>query len=289
MTTVVEAKAISIKRPNSNRTYSPPKTHSPASCGFSPKPHHGSAPVDHAKRELDCVQPVPQWKRVLDVLCILISLPIVLSLIGGVALWIRMMSHGPALFKQERIGRNGKKFTLYKFRSMYLNADRRRHGNHFRDLVKRDCPMRKLDMLSDSRLIPGGCLLRASGLDELPQLLNVFLGEMSLVGPRPCLVEEYRFFTSKQRRRFEVLPGLTGIWQVNGKNTVSFSEMNAMDVIYVKHASPAVDLGIMLRTPTILGGQMVQAVDQYFAARKAKRNRSYHGSSVSGLTAHRIG
>lgn len=125
--------------------------------------------------------------------------------------------------------------------------------------------MVKLDLLCDSRLIPGGCLLRAAGLDELPQLLNVLRGEMSLVGPRPCLPQEFAYFSEQQRERFKALPGLTGSWQVSGKNESTFSEMNAMDIHYVQRASFVMDLGIMLRTPSVLIHQMSQALQQKIA------------------------
>jgi lipopolysaccharide/colanic/teichoic acid biosynthesis glycosyltransferase len=195
----------------------------------------------------------------MDVFCILLSLPFVLPLMAVVALWIKLVSRGPAIFRQERIGRNGKRFTLYKFRSMHLNADASRHSRHFIKLVETNSPMVKLDLLCDSRLIPMGCLLRAAGLDELPQLWNVLRGEMSLVGPRPCLPAEYRFFTRPQRVRFQALPGLTGIWQTQGKDLCTFTEMNAMDAHYVRNASLLLDVFLMLRTPLALLRQMRMA------------------------------
>jgi lipopolysaccharide/colanic/teichoic acid biosynthesis glycosyltransferase len=103
-------------------------------------------------------------------------------------------------------------------------------------------------------------LLRAAGLDELPQLLNVLKGEMSLVGPRPCLPQEYGYFSESHRERFNVLPGLTGLWQVSAKNRATFSEMNAMDIDYVRTASLGLDLSIILRTPAALLLQMWQAI-----------------------------
>lgn len=206
--------------------------------------------------------PELRWKRGLDLFCIAISLPLIFPLIILIVFWIRLVSRGPSLFRQERIGQDGKRFMLYKFRSMKLNASTNRHERHLLNLVRSDGRMTKLDLLCDSRLIPGGCLLRAAGLDELPQLFNVIRGEMSLVGPRPCLTREYVLFTPKQRERFDVLPGLTGNWQVNGKNQSTFSEMNAMDIDYVHHASLALDLEIMMRTPSVLFLQMRQSLQQ---------------------------
>jgi lipopolysaccharide/colanic/teichoic acid biosynthesis glycosyltransferase len=193
-------------------------------------------------------------------LCVVASLPFALPLIGLVALWIRLVSHGPALFRQQRIGLGGRNFTLYKFRTMRQGASTAHHEAHVERLVESDQPMIKLDCLGDSRLIPGGRFLRMAGLDELPQFLNVFRGEMSLVGPRPCLTEEYGFFTSSQRERFTVLPGLTGLWQVMGKNRTTFREMNAMDVHYARRSSPLLDVVIVLRTPLALIQQMADCL-----------------------------
>lgn len=202
------------------------------------------------------------WKRVLDVFLVVLSLPFVVPLMIVIVLWIRLVSRGPALFRQERIGWDGNRFVLYKFRSMKLGCGTSPHEVYLENLIISNSPMIKLDLVCDLRVIPGGCLLRSAGLDELPQLLNVLRGEMSLVGPRPCLPEEYRFFSEKQRERFKVLPGLTGIWQVNGKNRTTFREMNHMDVYYVNHASLTLDLQIMMKTPSALLLQMWQASQQ---------------------------
>lgn len=202
------------------------------------------------------------WKRVFDVSCILICFPFVLSLLVLLVAWIRLVSSGPALFRQERIGKDGKRFVLYKLRTMKMNAGTGRHENHVKRLVESNSPMIKLDLLCDSRLILGGCMLRAAGLDEMPQLLNVLRGEMSLVGPRPCLPAEYAFFSDRQRERFKALPGLTGSWQVSGKNQTTFNEMNLLDIDYARNSSPILDLQIILRTPWALLLQMSEAFQQ---------------------------
>jgi lipopolysaccharide/colanic/teichoic acid biosynthesis glycosyltransferase len=226
----------------------------------------------------------------LDVFCILATLPLTLPLIVAVAAWIKLVSRGPALFKQERIGRNGHRFVLYKFRSMQVDADTGRHFRHFRNLVRSDSPMVKLDLLCDPRLIPGGCFLRSAGLDELPQLFNILRGEMSLVGPRPCLPEELRFFTPAQRVRFEVLPGLTGIWQVLGKGVSTFNQMNSMDASYVRLSSLGLDLHLMIRTPVALVRQMREAL-----RRRSQRSagesglRSSDGVALTGYSTQRLG
>jgi lipopolysaccharide/colanic/teichoic acid biosynthesis glycosyltransferase len=114
--------------------------------------------------------------------------------------------------------------------------------------MEEDCPMTKLDAAGDPRLIAGGRFLRASGLDELPQIFNVLRGEMSLVGPRPCLPHEFARYGAWQQERVNALPGLTGFWQVNGKNKTSFSEMIAMDIFYARNMSLGLDLRIILKT-----------------------------------------
>ena len=148
--------------------------------------------------------------------------------------------------------------------------------------------MVKLDLLCDSRLIPGGCLLRATGLDELPQLFNILRGDMSLVGPRPCLPEEYQYFSRIQRVRFRALPGLTGIWQTQGKHLVTFIEMNAMDARYVQQASPWLDFTIILRTPIAVFGQMRLAYLRHRAAKQAIAEDSA-AEQLAALRTERLG
>ena len=211
---------------------------------------------------------VPAWKRCLDVLCVGISLPFCLPLMALAGLWVKLVSRGPVLVRQPRIGRNGKPFVLYKLRSMKVHAGPDRHAAYFRGLVEADRPMLKLDIFDAPRLIPGGRLMRAAGLDELPQLFNVLRGEMSLVGPRPCLPEEYGCFTLEQRERFAALPGITGLWQVTGKDKATFREMNVMDIHYLHHASLMLDLRIMLRTPDALLRQMIPVFQQKAMARR---------------------
>lgn len=127
--------------------------------------------------------PLPVWKRLLDLFCILVSLPVTLPLGLAIAAYIKLTSPGPVLFRQERIGYRGQRFWCLKFRTMRVNADTTCHQEHLKSLLKSDAPMIKLDVKGDPRLIRGGAFLRATGLDELPQLINVLRGEMSLVGP----------------------------------------------------------------------------------------------------------
>jgi lipopolysaccharide/colanic/teichoic acid biosynthesis glycosyltransferase len=141
---------------------------------------------------------------------------------------------GPALFRQRRVGYKGREFTCYKFRTMRVDAEATLHCDHFRQLMESDVPMTKLDARSDPRLVPLGALLRTTGLDELPQLINILRGEMSLVGPRPCIPYEYERYQPWQRRRFDAVRGLTGLWQVSGKNRTTFNEMIRLDIEYSK-------------------------------------------------------
>lgn len=211
---------------------------------------------------------IPAWKRALDVSCILLSLPLWWPIMVIVALWITIVSHGPIFFRQERVGFRGKRFMIWKFRSMKVCAETRSHESHFDRLVEANCPMTKLDALGDTRVIRGGWFLRATGLDELPQIFNVLAGEMSLVGPRPCTPRELPKF-SHHRRRFDALPGLTGYWQVNGKNRTTFLQMIEHDIHYAESMSLRLDLEIMARTvPAIL--QQLREIRE--AARSAPRD-----------------
>ena len=186
------------------------------------------SPSSNANRAL-------RWKRALDALLILLALPFVVPLALLVALLIRSGSRGPVLFKQERVGFRGRRFMCFKFRTMFVDADTATHQGHLLELMKSNTPMQKMDSEGDHRIIPIGMWLRASGLDELPQLINVLRGEMSLVGPRPCLPYEYDHYLPWQKERFQTAPGLTGLWQVSGKNKTTFVEMVVLDIMYAKH------------------------------------------------------
>lgn len=196
---------------------------------------------------------IPWQKRALDLSLIFISMPVWFPMMVLISMWIVLVSRGPVFFRQERIGFHGRKFCLLKFRSMKVNADTSTHEGHVRDLIHSEKPMTKLDAAGDPRLIRFGRLFRASGLDELPQLFNVIRGDMSLVGPRPCTPAEFQAYAPWQKERVTALPGLTGSWQVNGKNKTTFSEMVTMDIAYCRNVSVKRDLEIMGRTiPTIV-------------------------------------
>src|SRR6476646_6424386 len=202
---------------------------------------------------------MPGWNSAFDITCILLSLPVWLPLMILLMLVTRIASRGPILYRQERIGVGGRHFFIWKFRTMKLSAGTQVHERHFEELMRVDCPMTKLDVYGDPRLAPFGPILRASGLDELPQIFNVLRGEMSLVGPRPCTPNEFAHYEPWQRERVNGLPGLTGYWQVNGKNKTTFNEMIAMDLFYLENVSILLDLKIMLKTGAVIAGQLFES------------------------------
>jgi exopolysaccharide production protein ExoY len=191
---------------------------------------------------------IPRWKRVIDVVFVLLTLPIILPLAVLVAVVIRIVSEGPVLFRQERVGYLGRKFMCYKFRTMFVGAETQTHQGYIQHLMQSDTPMVKLDARGDSRVIPFGKWLRSSGLDELPQFINVLRGEMSIVGPRPCLAYECENYLAWQWERFNTLPGLTGLWQVSGKNMTTFAEMIRLDINYSREKNFWLDVKIIFRT-----------------------------------------
>jgi lipopolysaccharide/colanic/teichoic acid biosynthesis glycosyltransferase len=202
---------------------------------------------------------VPGWKSSLDLIWILLSLPIWLPLMLLLMLLTRIASPGPVFYRQKRVGLGGRHFFIWKFRTMKLSSETQTHERYLENLMRVDCPMTKLDAYGDPRLAPFGRVLRASGLDELPQIFNVLHGEMSLVGPRPCTPNEFAHYEPWQRQRVNCLPGLTGYWQVNGKNKTTFREMIAMDLFYLKNMSILLDLKIMLKTGTAIAGQLSES------------------------------
>jgi exopolysaccharide production protein ExoY len=202
---------------------------------------------------------VPTWKRALDIVLIIAALPIWLPIFLLISLWVKIVSPGPIFFRQERIGYLGKPFMILKFRTMKVNVETGVHERYLEQLINSDAPMTKLDTKGDPRIIAGGRILRATGLDELPQLLNVLRGEMSLVGPRPCTPKEFEHYNTSQLERVNALPGLTGFWQVNGKNKTTFSQMIEMDIYYAKNLTLWLDLQIILRTLPALVNQVIES------------------------------
>ncbi|WP_201221133.1 sugar transferase [Halochromatium roseum] len=232
-------------------------------------------------------KPIPAWKRGLDLIgasALLLALGPVIIACG---LYLQTRDPGPIIFRQRRFGYLGKPFSLLKLRTMRQDADQTHHQAHLRQLIKNDANLTKLDSSGDQRVIPGADLMRKLGIDELPQLINVLRGEMSLVGPRPCLGYELEGFRRWHFARFNVLPGLTGLWQVSGKNKTTFSKMLELDVRYAIRTRLRDDLFILLRTPAAVIAHArqtspnSQANTAYPSSPPATDNRSFHALNLS--------
>jgi len=200
---------------------------------------------------------LPKWKRALDISLIFLASPLLAPVMILMAILIKIVSPGPVFYTQERVGRMGKSFPLFKFRTMRADSAATPHQDYLKGLINSNQPMAKLDH-KDTRVIPFGRVIRASGLDELAQLINVLCGEMSLVGPRPCTPYEYKHYQAWQKERFNALPGLTGLWQVSGKNTTTFVQMINLDIEYSRNQSFFKDLWILISTPAVVCGQLLQ-------------------------------
>ncbi len=196
--------------------------------------------------------PLEGWgrviKRLTDIIGSLIAIPFILILFPFIALAIKLDTRGPVIHKQIRVGKAGREFTSYKFRSMVKDAEAK-----LEDLKKRneaDGPVFK--MKHDPRVTRVGSFLRRSSLDELPQFFNVLKGEMSLVGPRPPLPSEVAQYGRRERRRLTIKPGITGPWQVSGRSDVTFNEWVRLDVYYIQNWSLLLDLTILLKTVAVV-------------------------------------
>jgi lipopolysaccharide/colanic/teichoic acid biosynthesis glycosyltransferase len=197
-------------------------------------------------------------KRMLDLAVATAGLTLLSPLFVIVACLIRVTTPGPALFRQIRLGKDGSPFVLFKFRTMYADCPDDVHREYVRKLLTEDEPhdggragVYKLDQ--DERITPVGRLIRRTSIDELPQLLNVIRGDMSLVGPRPALPWEAEMFDAVYFARFIVPPGLTGLWQVSGRNSLTMRQGLDLDLEYVRRQSLALDLWILLKTvPAVL-------------------------------------
>ena len=193
-------------------------------------------------------------KRTLDLAASLLGLVVVSPILAVVAIAVKLESRGPILFRQERLGLGGRPFTLYKFRSMFTSAEQGRHRDHARELIRGDSspalPGAKVwvPIAADPRVTRLGAFLRRSHLDELPQLINIVRGEMSLVGPRPPIPYEVEVYEPWHLSRLSVMPGLTGLWQATAWGRVSFDEGVALDLAYVDRRSFGFDLKLIGRT-----------------------------------------
>ena len=178
-------------------------------------------------------------------------------LLLAVAVAVRLSSPGPVLFRQERLGAGRRPFSLIKFRTMAVDNDDRAHREYVTALLtSRDAPHGGEEgvykLAADPRITRVGAVLRCTSLDELPQLFNVLRGDMAFVGPRPVLAWEAELFPPWAAPRFDVRPGLTGLWQVRGRSALSYSDALALDVVYRSRRSLRLDLSILLRTPLAL-------------------------------------
>jgi lipopolysaccharide/colanic/teichoic acid biosynthesis glycosyltransferase len=195
----------------------------------------------------------PALKRLLDVALSGLSLLVLAPLLGAIALAIRLDSRGPAVFKQERLGLQAKPFTILKFRTMYVDSDEGPHKEAMQRVaegVRTDLPegTQSFKSLYDARITRLGRFLRKWNLDELPQLMNVLRGEMSLVGPRPALEYELPLYKEWYHGRFAMRPGLTGLWQVKRSEAGNLDEMMAFDIEYVESFSLWLDLKLIAIT-----------------------------------------
>lgn len=188
-------------------------------------------------------------KRVMDLLGSVILILFLLPLMGLVALVIRLESPGPVFFRQKRVGRGGRPFTIFKFRTMCVGAEEEQQRvSHLNERVG---PVFKVQR--DPRHTRVGRWVRRMSIDELPNLINVVNGEMSLVGPRPPLPSEVECYQEWHKRRLDAMPGMTGLWQVSGRGDLSFDEQCKLDLYYIEHWSPRLDLQILLQTiPAVL-------------------------------------
>jgi lipopolysaccharide/colanic/teichoic acid biosynthesis glycosyltransferase len=203
-------------------------------------------------------------KRMIDVVGSLTLLAMLSPILFIIAAAIKLTSRGPVLFRQKRIGEHGTPFTFLKFRSMFINNDSSEHKEYVRQLIAGQAEKKPANgngtgvfkLTNDRRITPVGRILRRSSLDELPQLVNVLRGEMSLVGPRPPVPYEVEAYATWHRRRLlEAKPGITGLWQVYGRSRVEFDDMVRLDLRYARDCSPLLDLKILLQTPrAVMGG-----------------------------------
>ena len=221
-----------------------------------------SSPADHrsiaATEVRTRARPVQlRIKRVIDLVLASLLLVGLAPLFVAVAVAIRLTSAGPVIFRQTRLGLDRRPFTVYKFRSMRVDADPDVHRQFLIHQVELDSTgqvdtIEHFKVVEDSRVTAVGRVIRRLSIDELPQLVNVVLGEMSLVGPRPDVAYSLDNYRPHHFRRFQVLPGLTGLWQVSGRSRLSYLDMLDLDVAYADSWSLAQDIKILLRTVPVL-------------------------------------
>ena len=189
-------------------------------------------------------------KRIIDIVASFTGLILLSPLILIVSMLIKLESKGEVIFKQKRVGLNGKEFYMYKFRSMVINAEELKEQLESQNEMSG--PMFKIK--DDPRITNVGKFIRKTSIDELPQLINVIKGDMSLVGPRPSLPKEVKKFEQWMMERLEVKPGLTCIWQISGRNNIDFEDWMKLDIKYVRERSFKLDMKLILKTVLVLLG-----------------------------------
>jgi undecaprenyl-phosphate galactose phosphotransferase len=192
------------------------------------------------------------YKRVFDVIFTVVGFILLAIPFAIIALLIKLTSKGPVFYKHTRIGKDCKPFTFYKFRTMYIGNDDALHREFVTEFIQSNGSEGIKKITNDPRVTPVGRFLRKTSLDELPQLINVLKGDMSLVGPRPCLPYELENYQQWHRRRLSVIPGCTGLWQVAGRSAVDFNDMVILDLFYIDNMSPLFDLRIIFRTLPVM-------------------------------------
>ena len=190
------------------------------------------------------------FKRLIDIIGSLIGLILLSPILIVIGILIKLESKGPIIFAQKRVGLNGKEFEMYKLRSMVVNAEEIKE--QLKEKNEMSGPMFKIK--DDPRITKIGKFIRKTSIDELPQLINVLKGDMSLVGPRPSLINEVKEFESWMLKRLEVKPGLTCFWQVMGRNNIDFENWMKLDIRYVKERSLLLDIKLILKTFFVLFG-----------------------------------
>jgi len=209
----------------------------------------------------DSKKPSRIVKRAMDIVGSIIALIVFSPLFALISVAIKLTSKGPILFKQERVGQCGRRFTFLKFRSMHFRAAPNIHEQYVKRFISGQADPASsggaFKLTADPRITPLGRILRKSSLDEFPQFLNVLKGEMSLVGPRPPVIYEFLSYDQWHRRRLlEAKPGITGLWQVNGRSRTKFDEMVRLDLKYARTWSLWLDVKIILKTPwAVLSGE----------------------------------
>ncbi len=202
-------------------------------------------------------------KRLMDIVGSILAIIAFSPALAAIALAVKLTSRGPVLFKQRRVGQYGKSFVFLKFRSMYVNNDASAHREYVKKLIGGQADRKPAEgtqglykLTNDPRITKVGAFLRRTSLDELPQFFNVLCGEMSLVGPRPAIAYEVEAYETWHRNRVLVAkPGITGLWQVDGRSRVQFDDMVRLDLRYARSWSPWMDVKILLRTPAAMFGE----------------------------------